>query len=429
MIDIDVSRAKQFLTDAEFGDAYRKAQESFSAVLNRSGEGAEWLGWRDMLEDPNDAILEQLDSLASEIRADADVFVVCGIGGSYLGARAVIDALSDFFGNNGPEILYAGHHMSGKYLEELLEYLDQPNEEGEPKSVYLNVISKSGTTLETALSFRMLRNWMEEAFPEEASDRIICTTSAEGGALNKLIQEKGYQKFIIPDDVGGRFSVLTPVGLLPIAVAGIDIRTLFYEAVSKYEELDENPEPVLEYAAVKYALFGKGKTVDVLTSFEPQLRSLGGWLQQLLGESEGKDGKGMFPAVATYSTDLHSLGQFMQQGPRNLMETFIMIDSPPNGLTVKEMEGDHDGLNYLAGRSFHDINDRAFEGTLKAHTEGGVPTVVVTLKKLNAQHLGEFIYLYELLTAIYCYCLGVIPFNQPGVEHYKKAMYELLEQN
>jgi len=426
MIDVDVSRAKEFLTDSEFEEAQRKAEQSFRTVKNKTGKGAEWLGWRDMLKDPNDAILEQLDSLAARIRQDADVFILCGIGGSYLGARAVIDALSDFFGHNGPEILYAGHHMSGKYLEDLLEYLEQPSEEGGPKSVYLNVISKSGTTLETALSFRMIRSWMEERFAEDVQDRIICTTSAEGGALNKLIQEKGYQKFVIPDDVGGRFSVLTPVGLLPIAVAGIDIRTLFYEAVSKYEELDESPEEVIEYAAVKYALFEKGKTVDVLTAFEPQLKGLGGWLQQLLGESEGKDGKGMFPAVASYSTDLHSLGQFMQQGPRNLMETFIMIADPPNGVTVDEMDKDHDGLNYLAGRSFHDINDRAFEGTLKAHTEGGVPTVVVTLGKLNAQHIGEFIYFYELLTAIYCYCLGVIPFNQPGVEHYKSEMYKLL---
>jgi glucose-6-phosphate isomerase len=426
MIDVDVSRAKDFLTDQEFEDAFEKAQQSFKSVRDKTGEGAEWLGWRDMLEDPNDAILEQLDSLGAQIRADADVFIVCGIGGSYLGARAVIDALTDFFGHSGPEILYAGHHMSGKYLEELLEYLAEPNVDGEPKSVYLNVISKSGTTLETALSFRMIRSWMEEQFADDVNDRIICTTSAEGGALNKLIDEKGYKKFIIPDDVGGRFSVLTPVGLLPIAVAGIDIRTLFYEAVSKYEELDESPEAVIEYAAVKYALFEKGKTVDVLTTFEPQLKGLGGWLQQLLGESEGKDGKGMFPAVATYSTDLHSLGQFMQQGPRNLMETFIMISDPPNGISVTEMDGDYDGLNYLSGRSFHDINDRAFEGTLKAHTDGGVPTVVVTLEKLNAQHIGEFIYFYELLTAIYCYCLGVVPFNQPGVEHYKSEMYKLL---
>ncbi|HEX6983533.1 MAG TPA: glucose-6-phosphate isomerase [Balneolaceae bacterium] len=426
MIEVDVSRARQFLTDEEFQNACSKAEKSLQLVREESGEGAEWLGWREILRDPNDAVLEQLDSLAVAVRADADVFIVCGIGGSYLGARAVIDALSSFFGSNGPEILYAGQHMSGKYLDELLEHLEQPNSEGERKSVYLNVISKSGTTLETALAFRVLRKWMEEHFPEDAGDRIICTTSVKGGALNSLVEEKGYQKFIIPENIGGRFSVLTPVGLLPAAVAGIDIRTLFYEAVSKFEELEENPQPVLDYAAVKYALHQKGKAIDVITSFEPQLYLLGGWLQQLLGESEGKQGKGMFPAKATYSTDLHSIGQFVQQGPENLMETFIQVESISPGPIVDEVKANNDGLNYLAGRSFHDINSRAFEGTLQAHVDGGVPCIVVTLAKLNAQHIGEFIYFYELMTAVYCYCLDVNPFNQPGVEDYKKAMYELL---
>lgn len=429
MITLDVSRGKKFLTDDEYKQAYRKAEEALQMVRQKSGEGSKWLGWRDLLEDPNDAILEQLDSLAAAIRAKADVFIVCGIGGSYLGARAVVEALGSYFGSQGPEILYAGHHISGEYLQDLLSYLEEPNPEGEPKSVYLNVISKSGTTLETALSFRVLRKWLEEQFPEDSDERIICTTSAEGGALNQLIAEYGYQKFVIPDDVGGRFSVLTPVGLLPIAVAGIDIRTLFYEAVSKYEELEQHPEPVLEYAATKYGLYQKGKTTDLITTFEPKLEAIGGWLQQLLGESEGKDGKGMFPATATYSTDLHSLGQFMQDGPRNLMETFITVKAAPEEITIEEIPGDPDGLNYLAGRSFHDINSRAFEGTLQAHTDGGVPSIVVTLEKLNGQHIGEFIYFYELMTAIYCYCLEVNPFNQPGVEQYKKEMYQLLGKN
>lgn len=428
MIKVDVSRARRFLTDKEFQDAYTKAEKSLKLVRDRGGEGAEWLGWRDLLRDPNDAILEQLDSLATAIRADADVFIVCGIGGSYLGARAIIDALSPFFKNNGPEVLYAGQHMSGKYLNELLEYLEQPNAEGESKSVYLNVISKSGTTLETALAFRILRKWMEERFPDDIKQRIICTTSAKGGALNKLVKEHGYQKFVIPGDVGGRFSVLTPVGLLPIAVAGTDIRTLFYEAVSKFEELEEDPQLVLNYAAVKYALHEKGKAIDIITSFEPQLRSLGGWLQQLFGESEGKEGQGIFPATATYSTDLHSIGQFIQQGPRNLIETFIRLESGSAKPVIEKIEGNHDELNYLAGRSFHEINSRAFEGTLQAHTEGGVPCIVVSLNKLNAQHIGEFIYFYELMTAVYCYCLDVNPFNQPGVENYKEEMYQLLEK-
>lgn len=426
MLEIDVANAKKFLSEKEFHQAFEKTEQSLELITQKKGEGSEWLGWRDLLADPNDAELEQIDSLATKIREEADVFIVCGIGGSYLGARAVIEALSPFFGSKGPEILFAGHHMSGKYLRELRGYLEEPNAEGEPKSVYLNVISKSGTTLETALSFRVLRNWMAERFPEDADERIICTTSAQGGALNELVAEHGYQKFVIPDDVGGRFSVLTPVGLLPIAVAGIDIRTLFYEAVSKYEELEKNPASVLEYAATKYGLHEKGKVVDVITSFEPQLKALGGWLQQLLGESEGKEGNGMFPVLAGYSTDLHSIGQFVQDGPRNLMETFIVVDSVSQELEIEEVSGDHDGLNYLAGRSFHDINSRAFEGTLQAHVNGEVPCIVISLDKLNAQHIGEFIYFYELMTAIYCYCLEVNPFNQPGVEFYKKEMYQLL---
>jgi len=426
MLKVDTSRVKQFLDEELFEKALRKANTSFQQIKQKNGEGSEWLGWRDLLEDPNDAILEQLDELASRIRAEADVFVVCGIGGSYLGARAVIEALGSFFGSKGPEIIYAGHHMSGKYLQELVNYLEKPNAEGEPKSVYLNVISKSGTTLETALSFRILRKWMMEQFSDDVNERIICTTSAAGGALNALIEEHDYQKFIIPDNVGGRFSVLTPVGLLPIAVAGIDIRTLFYEAVSKYEELEKEPEAVIEYAAARYSLSQQGITTDIITTFEPQLKALGGWLQQLLGESEGKEGKGIFPALASYSTDLHSIGQFIQEGPRNLMETFITVQKGEDELTIHETADDHDGLNYLADRSFHEINRRAFEGTLQAHTSGGVPCIVVTMDKLNAQHVGEFIYFYELMTAIYCYCLDVNPFNQPGVEHYKKEMYQLL---
>lgn len=426
MIDIKTDRAKEFLAEDDYSGAYSQAEEAFELVRQGSGEGAEWLGWRELLADPNDAILEQIDSLATAVREQADVFIVCGIGGSYLGARAVIEALSSFFGSDGPEIIFAGHHMSGLYLNDLMSYLEEPNEHEEPKSVFLNVISKSGTTLETALSFRVLRKWMTKQFADDVDDRIICTTSAEGGALNALIDEHGYKKFIIPDDVGGRFSVLTPVGLLPIAVAGIDIRTLFYEAVSKYEELEEDPEQVLDYAATKFALFNNDKTLDVLTTFEPQLQALGGWLQQLLGESEGKQGKGMFPATATYSTDLHSIGQFIQQGSRNMMETFITVKSADSSITIEQLPGNHDGLNYLSGKTFHEINTQAFRGTLQAHTDGKVPSIVVALDKLNAQHIGEFIYFYELLTAVYCYCLGVNPFNQPGVEDYKREMYELL---
>ncbi|WP_441000198.1 glucose-6-phosphate isomerase [Fodinibius sp. SL11] len=429
MIEINTDRAKQFIAEDDFNQAYKQAEKAFKLVQQGRGEGSEWLGWRELLADPNDAVLEQIDSLATAIREKADVFIVCGIGGSYLGARAVIEALSSFFGSDGPEIIFAGHQMSGKYLKDLVDYLEEPNNDDEPKSVFLNVISKSGTTLETALSFRVLRKWMTKKYPGDVDDRIICTTSEEGGALNELIDEHGYKKFIIPYDIGGRFSVLTPVGLFPIAVGGIDIRTLFYEAVSKYEELEEDPGQVLEYATAKFALFNKGKTLDVITTFEPQLQALGGWLQQLLGESEGKQGKGMFPATATYSTDLHSIGQFIQQGSRNMMETFITVKSADKSVTIEKLPGDHDGLNYLSGLTFHEINTQAFKGTLQAHTNGDVPSIVVSLDKLNAQHVGEFIYFYELLTAVYCYCLGVNPFDQPGVEDYKREMYQLLGKN
>lgn len=426
MITCDISFARKFIENGDYVEARKKADTALAQLKNKTGPGSEWLGWRDILANPNDAELEQIGSLGEQLRAKADIFIVCGIGGSYLGAKAVIDALTPHFGNKGPEILFAGHHIGGKYLEEMLAYLKEPKADGSAKEIYINVISKSGSTLETALAFRMLREQLEEMYGEEASEHIICTTSKEGGVLNKVIEEKGYRKFIIPDDVGGRYSVLTPVGLLPIAVAGIDIRTLFYGAVSAYNTYEENAENLLEYAALRNAIHESGKTIDVFATFEPELTSMGGWIQQLLGESEGKEGKGIFPTVATFSTDLHSLGQFIQQGQRSLMETFLIVEKPFSKLNVNELEADDDSLNYLAGQSFHDINRKAREGTIEAHSEGDVPIVKISMKALNAENMGQLIYFFELLTGIFVYSLGVNPFNQPGVEDYKKAMYRLL---
>lgn len=427
MITCDISAARKFVEDKKFNEAHSKAEEALQQLKDKSGPGSEWLGWRDLLDDPNDAEIEEISTLAASVREKADVFIVCGIGGSYLGAKAVIDALGPHFLKGGVEIVYAGHHMGGRYLSQLMEYLKTPKEDGSPKSIYLNVISKSGSTLETALSFRMIRDLMSELYEEEElSERIICTTSREGGILNRLIKEKGYRKFIIPGDVGGRFSVLTPVGLLPVAVAGLDIRTLFYGAVSAYNELEKDAGKLLDYAALRYCMHESGKTIDVIASFEPELKSFGGWAQQLLGESEGKDGQGIFPSVASYSTDLHSLGQFIQQGQRSMMETFLAVEKPFSKLEVKETADNPDQLNYLSGMSFHDINTKARMGTTEAHIQGKVPVITITIKALNEENIGELIYFFELLTGVFVYSLGVNPFNQPGVEDYKKAMYRLL---
>jgi glucose-6-phosphate isomerase len=429
MITTKLENARKFLTEEELAGGIKKAEDAYHLVAGESGEGSEWLGWRHILASPNDALLKEILRHANSIRQNADVFIVCGIGGSYTGAMALINALNPVFKNNGPEIIFAGHQMSGRYLKELIEHLETAKEDGGRKSVYLNVISKSGSTLETALAFRVLRNWMHNRF-EDASKRITATTGPAGGVLNDIVAEEDYKKYVIPDDAGGRFSVLTPVGLLPLAVAGIDIQTLFYGAVSQFEELEENRNDLLEYAAARYALHEKGYAVDVIGSFEPELLGFTAWIQQLIGESEGKDGKGLYPALAAYSTDLHSVGQLIQDGPRNIMETLLVVEKPISDMAVPDSGSDDtDQLGYLAGKTFHEINKSALEGTVEAHTSGGVPVISIHIEKLNARQLGELIYFYELFTAVYVYMLGVNPFNQPGVEAYKKAMYRLLGKN
>jgi len=426
MISTDTSGAIDFIDKSELQKNTGNAERALKMVQSGTGLGSEWLGWRRIMKEPNDAEIDNISSLAAEIRNDADVFIVCGIGGSYLGAKAVIESLKPIIDDEGPKIVYAGHHMSGKYLKELLKYLEKPKADGENKSVYLNVISKSGSTLETALSFRVLRSWINETYGEDAAKRIIATTGPEGGILNKLVESEGYKKFVIPDDIGGRYSVLTPVGLLPISVAGIDIQTLYYGAVHQFEKLEEDNGELLEYAAIRYMLQYSSTALDIIGTFEPELSGITMWIQQLLGESEGKDGKGIFPATATYSTDLHSIGQMIQQGKRNAMETLLSVEKPIANFIVPEIKDDVDELNYLAGKSFHEINKSAQKGTTEAHIEGGVPLIRIKIESLNAQQIGELIYFYELFTAVYVYMLGVNPFNQPGVENYKKAMYRIL---
>lgn len=419
MIRIEYDRAISDLDESAVARSVDLAQSAERTLIDGTGAGAEFLGWRDLLHNPNDALIEDVQQTAEQVRADADVFLVIGIGGSYLGARAVIDALTPYFDSSGPEILFAGHHMSGAYLKDLLAHLDG-------KSVYVNVISKSGTTLEPALAFRVIREWLEARF-DDADRRIIVTTDPEAGALNVLRQEKKYKKYVIPPDVGGRFSVLTPVGLLPIAVAGIDIRSLYYGAVAESERYASGESTAArDYARVRYLLHEAGKTIEVLAVFEPRIYSFGAWWQQLFGESEGKDGKGLYPAVAQYSTDLHSLGQFMQDGRRSVIETFLMVERDGGDIAVPSSEQNLDGLNYLTGRSMTEINRKAYEGTARAHANGKVPVMTLWMDAVSPEAVGAAIYFFEHAVGIGGYMLDVNPFDQPGVEAYKSEMFSLL---
>ncbi len=434
MIRLQTHSAASFLEKGALAALRPRIDAAHRTLLEKRGAGNEFLGWRDLLLQPNDALLEDISTKADEIRRKADVLVTIGIGGSYLGAMATIQALSPYFNTKpamagavpsddreeGPEILFAGHHMSGTYIRELLAYL-------EGKSVYLNVISKSGTTLEPALAFRFLRAWMEERYTD-VNERIVVTTDPESGVLNQLQKERGYKKYVIPPDVGGRFSVLTPVGLLPIAVAGVDIRSLFYGAVAACKTYSEASEDniALQYAGYRYLLAQRGYVTEVLATFEPRLSGIGGWWQQLFGESEGKEHKGLFPVSLQYSTDLHSVGQYVQEGQRKLIETFLMAEDDGGDVVVPALEGNLDKLNYLAGKTYSEINRKAYEGTAKAHTDGGVPNMTLWLKDITPNTIGAAYYFFEHAVAVSGYLLGVNPFDQPGVEAYKKEMFSLL---
>ena len=417
-ITLDRDHALSFLPDRAALDD--RVLEAHRRVLDGTTENPDMLGWRSMVLDPDDALLQSVAQTAAEIRDRADVLLCIGIGGSYLGAEAVVQALTPYFGYDGPEILFAGHHLSPSYHEELFEYLDG-------KSVYVNVISKSGTTLEPALAFRLARRFLEDRF-DDADRRIIATTDAKKGALHDFAVERGYRRYVVPDDVGGRFSVLTPVGLLPIAVAGIDIQGLFYGAVAEAQELTDADasHPALQYAGDRYAFHEAGYATEILSVMEAKLRGIGSWWQQLFGESEGKDGKGLFPVVLQYTTDLHSVGQYVQQGQRTLVESFLRIDDASEGPSVAKADGDADGLNYLAGTPYGTVNEKAYQATAEAHAEGEVPNWTITLPRLDAETLGRLIYFYEHAVAVSGTLLGVNPFNQPGVENYKQKMFSLL---
>ncbi|ERP32094.1 glucose-6-phosphate isomerase [Chitinivibrio alkaliphilus] len=399
--------------------------EAVETMLNKkTGPGNDFLGWLELPEEHSPSFLDSIQKQADDARQQCDVFICVGIGGSYLGAKAAIEFLSSTFPQQRtPEVLFAGHHVNSDYLKDLLSHI-------EGKRVIVNVISKSGTTTEPGITFRVLRKWMEDAYgQEEAARRIIATTDPEKGALRKLAERNGYRTFDIPDNVGGRFSVLTPVGLLPIAVAGIDIKELVSgarEAMKYCSGTDLTTNIAARYGVNRNCLLREGKTIEMLAAFQPQFTFVNEWWKQLFGESEGKDRTGIFPASVVYTTDLHSMGQWMQEGLRTIFETFLRVDETRETVEVPHFEDNEDNLGYLVGKSFEYVNEKAYEGTLKAHRDGGVPAATITVADRSADSLGQLFYFFEKTCAYSAYLLRVNPFNQPGVEAYKKNMFAFL---
>ncbi|WP_448920075.1 glucose-6-phosphate isomerase [Eubacterium sp.] len=405
-----------------------KAVEAMDTLMSKTGEGNDFLGWIDLPTNYDKEEFDRIKKSAEYIKKNADVLIVIGIGGSYLGARAVVEAVKSYNYNllakDTPQIYFIGNSISPSSLNEIVSLCDG-------KDVCVNVISKSGTTTEPAIAFRVFRELINSRYSkEEAAKRIFCTTDAHKGTLKELADKEGYETFVVPDDVGGRFSVLTAVGLLPIAVAGIDIDALMLGARNAQNELcdtDIEKNPALKYAAVRNCFYNKGKKMECFVSYEPNMTMFNEWLKQLFGESEGKDGKGLFPVSCVFSTDLHSLGQYIQEsGSDKMFETVVKFNNCLNDYVIDEQEGNIDGLNFLAGEKMSVVNDKARLGTLLAHTEGGVGNLIVEVDKLGAEEIGYLIYFFEKSCAISGYILGVNPFNQPGVESYKKNMFALL---
>nr|MBQ6241935.1 glucose-6-phosphate isomerase [Lachnospiraceae bacterium] len=424
MLKLDTSKARPFL-QSDWNELMSEAAVAEGLLKGKMGPGNDFLGWLDLPEDFDKEEYARIKAAVERIKADSEVLVVIGIGGSYLGARAVIEALRPVVGvpfDGFPEIYFAGNQISATYMRALQKAL-------RGRRFSINVISKSGTTTEPAIAFRLLKRQLEEQVgKEEAARRIYATTDRSRGALKKLAEQEGYECFVVPDDVGGRYSVLTAVGLLPIAAAGIDTDALIKGAQDMRRHLLAAPgnNPAVEYAALRNGLLRQGKTVEILANYEPGLHYVSEWWKQLYGESEGKDGKGIFPASVDLTTDLHSMGQFIQDGNRILMETVIMADKSSLPVLLEGEEEDLDGLNYLAGRTMDFVNESAMKGTMLAHVDGGVPVTRICLDEIDDYSLGELLYFFEYACGVSGYILGVNPFNQPGVESYKKNMFALL---
>lgn len=429
-VTFDYGKSAGFISQEEVSYMAKLAEDAKEVLVSKSGAGNDFLGWLDLPVDYDKEEFARIKKAAAKIQGDSEVLVVIGIGGSYLGARAAIEFLRHGFYNNvakeirkGPEIYYAGNSISSSYLAGLIEVIGD-------RDFSVNVISKSGTTTEPAIAFRVFKELLEKKYgKEEAAKRIYATTDKSRGALKNLAAEEGYETFVVPDDVGGRFSVLTAVGLLPIAASGADIDKLMEGAAEGRKMAMDKPfaeNDAMQYAAVRNILLRKGKDVEVLANYEPSLHYVSEWWKQLFGESEGKDQKGIFPASVDLTTDLHSMGQFIQDGARIMFETVMNVEKSRSTVELKEEAVDLDGLNYLAGKDMDFVNKSAMNGTILAHTDGNVPNLMVKIPEQNEFYLGELFYFFEFACGVSGYILGVNPFNQPGVESYKRNMFALL---
>ena len=418
---------KDFISAEELNAMAPAIEDAHEKVINKSGEGADFLGWVDLPVNYDKEEFVRIQKAAEKIKSDSKALVVIGIGGSYLGARAAIEFCTsqnyNLVSKDTPNIYFSGNSISGAALSELVDLVKDVD-------FSINVISKSGTTTEPAISFRIFRELLIEKYgEEEAAKRIYVTTDKEKGTLKEFSDKAGYETFVVPDDVGGRYSVLTAVGLLPIAVAGIDIEKMMkgaQDAREAYSVCDIEKNDCYKYAAIRNLLLGKGKAVELMVAYEPDFTMMNEWFKQLFGESEGKDGKGIFPASVICSTDLHSMGQYIQDGVRMLFETSVVFSKPKREVVIKEDEVNADGLNFLAGKTMDFVNRKAYEGTLLAHVDGGVPNICIEIPEMNEYEFGYLVYFFEKACAISGYVLGVNPFNQPGVESYKKNMFALL---
>lgn len=412
---------------------YKEQVENIHKDLHRrANDEKDFVGWLELPTNYDKEEFKRIKKAAKKIENESDILIVIGIGGSYLGARAVIETLTSSFNNilpnsqrKYPQILYVGNNLSPNYINELIEYIGD-------KDFSINVISKSGTTTEPAIAFRIFREILENKYGiDEARSRIYATTDKEKGALKTLAQNEGYEQFVVPDNVGGRYSVLTAVGLLPIATAGIDIDKLMEGAriaKERYDDSNLKYNECYKYAVARNILYNSNKDIEILVNYEPKMHYFTEWWKQLFGESEGKDKKGIFPTGVENTTDLHSMGQYIQEGRRNLFETVISIEEPKSDITINPDDDNLDGLNYLAGKTLDYVNKKAMEGTIKAHVTGEVPNIMISMKQLDEENLGELIYFFEKACAMSGMILGVNPFNQPGVEEYKKNMFKLLEK-